>query len=139
MSDDARLTRCVKVSRWYLAGRWRPGQCFLVAGHPGEHSGAPAEVDWSPERAWMLAAKHGLPGGDPGPWRFDVPEVPDHITALEVGGCLIVRVLDMLNVPGGWWKQRFSDGTVDNAKPLSVWLQFAPLVECPDPRKDTTT
>lgn len=67
-------------------------------------------------------------------WRFDVPEVPPGVTALKVEGCLIVRVPDMPSVPGGWWKQRFSDGTVDNAKPLSVWLQFAPLVECPDPR-----
>jgi hypothetical protein len=75
-----------------------------------------------------------IAGLSSGPWRFDVPEVPAHVTAMEVEGCLIVRVLDMLNVPGGWWKQRFSDGTVDNAKPLSVWLQYAPLVECEDPR-----
>jgi hypothetical protein len=70
----------------------------------------------------------------PTPWRFDVPEVPARVTAMEVEGCLIVRVPDMPSAPGGWWKQRFSDGTVDNAKPLSTWLQFAPLVECPDPR-----
>jgi hypothetical protein len=79
------------------------------------------------ERAWPARA----------PWRFDVPEVPAHVTAMEVEGCLIVRVPGMPSVPGGWWKQRFSDGTVDNAKPLSVWLQFAPLVECPDPRATT--
>jgi hypothetical protein len=75
------------------------------------------------------------------PWRFDVPEVPAHVTALrsinesrEVDHCVWVRVEDAWALEDRW-AQLFPDGYIGTARlSLLALAAYAPLVECPDPR-----
>lgn len=63
------------------------------------------------------------------PWRFDVPEVPPHVTALkDVEGYVWVRVAEC-------W-QAADDPTTefDTFHGLVRFVEMTPLVECPDPR-----
>jgi len=68
----------------------------------------------------------------PTPWRFDVPEVPARVTAFrDAHGSIWVRTA------AGWW--RLLDDPLDViGKPLAWVLQYAPLMECEDPRAAST-
>ena len=62
------------------------------------------------------------------PWRFDVPQVPASVPAIsDAHGSIWLRTT------GGWW--RLLDEPEDSmGRPIAWVLQYAPLVECPDPR-----
>jgi hypothetical protein len=67
------------------------------------------------------------------PWRFDVPEVPPHVTAFKTcDGDIYVRNTDD---PDRW--SRWLAGIEGQSRitvPTGGLLLSAPLVECPDPR-----
>lgn len=73
-------------------------------------------------------------GGRPGPWRFDVPEVPDSVTAIK--GETDVREHIFVRLSAGWWRQWSTQASCLVGEPLPTReiLEYAPLVECEDPR-----
>lgn len=76
-----------------------------------------------------------IAGLSPGPWRFDVPEVPAHVTAVEDhrgwvwvrdgAVWLVWREATVIPAGTGAFAYRLHDGDL---------IARAPLVECPDPR-----
>lgn len=90
-------------------------QCQLYDHHPGMHRHVDKRID--------LDATWESP-----PWRFDVPEVPAHVTALrDCDGTMWVR--DEAE-PGNWY-MRYG---LPIGRPYHEVLRYAPLVECEDPR-----
>jgi hypothetical protein len=79
--------------------------------------------------------------GKPAPWRFDVPEVPAHVTALrseQPHGRMWFRTaapMDGEGLAGSWWipvrRRKHDPGPVMHITDLAT---YAPLVECEDPR-----
>lgn len=73
------------------------------------------------------------------PWRFDVPEVPDSVTALrDRDGDVWLRQewpRGFAKWPGTWWACQHADGDVGPTAHFTDIVSHAPLVECEDPRK----
>lgn len=69
-----------------------------------------------------------------GPWRFDVPEVPDSVTAIK--GETDVREHIFVRLSAGWWRQWSPQASCLVGEPLPTReiLEYAPLVKCEDPR-----
>lgn len=69
-------------------------------------------------------------------WRFDVPEVPAHVTALQS----VERIYELddhrwVRMPGDRWAPVWPDGRIGTARlSLIALAAYAPLVECEDPR-----
>ncbi len=60
------------------------------------------------------------------PWRFDVPEVPAHVTAIkDCDGDVWLRL-----APNKWGASAWPG----DARSFADLLDYAPLVECEDPR-----
>lgn len=63
------------------------------------------------------------------PWRFDVPEVPAHVTALKDAGGTV-----WLRLPDDTWTANEYVRTVGARFTHMADSARMPLVECPDPR-----
>lgn len=74
----------------------------------------------------------------PAPWRFDVPEVPDSVTALrDRDGDVWLRQewpRGFAKWPGTWWACQHADGDVGPTAHFTDIVSHAPLEEHPDPR-----
>lgn len=107
---------------------------YLTSGQPEDV--LRIEMAEAVTEAWMV-----LRPNDPPPWRFDVPEVPAHVTALrseQPHGRMWFRTAapkDGEGLPGSWWipvrRRKHDPGPVMHITDLAT---YAPLVECEDPR-----
>lgn len=80
--------------------------------------------------ALLAAAVLGsMPMPDGQPWRFDVPEVPAHVTALRDSDGDV-----WLRLARNKWSAQSWPG---DDRAFADLLDYAPLVECPDPRGTT--
>lgn len=89
------------------------------------------KMNLTEDAARHLAAEHVHDDQAPAPWRFDVPEVPDSVTAIKDSAgdvWLLVR-------PGRWADaERVVRGAAYSDHDLVELLECPPLVECEDPR-----
>lgn len=78
-------------------------------------------------RAGLAQLLEGLPEeSEPAPWRFDVPEVPDSVTALrDRDGDVWLRLSGQKWSPASW---------PGDGRPFADLMEHAPLEEHPDPR-----
>ena len=79
----------------------------------------------------LLCRRCGHPHGPSGTrgWRFDVPEVPEHVAALrDKDGDVWLRL-----ARNKWSAQSWPG----DSRTMADLLDYAPLVECPDPRGTT--
>jgi len=71
-------------------------------------------------------------------WQLDIPQVPDHVTALS--GAQDTLWLRQGPPPGfdawggSWWACQFADGKVGPTVHITDIVSHAPLVETVDPR-----
>jgi hypothetical protein len=76
---------------------------------------------------------------EPALWRFDVPEVPPHVTALSGAHdttWLRIEAPRGFNAwPGSWWAAWLGEGRIGPVAHFTDIVSHVPLVECPDPRR----
>ena len=106
----------------YHSERWTDPDGTL---HMRSCGGEPSEE----QAARLLAAL------TPAPWRFDVPEVPAHVTCFQDAARLVwVRLIDDPPFWGQWWGGTRGLGSRRLRIGEAINFCTLPLVECEDPR-----